>query len=809
MKKIYFLVMTTMLFTTIGWSKTTTWTGGTNSNWDNAGNWDNGVPAANDIVIIPTNTSVTITRVAQAGDLTLLSFSVLGNSNIRLVNTVARTITIGNGAAFNDFAIEAGAQLTLGTNINMALASGVAGNPTAAGIDGDFIIETNRSYDTDNADVITNVDGLIQNSGTVDGTAARLFFNGGSAYIHSRNGGNIPLATWNATSSASVTGIINTAVGNLNQTFGNFTWNSPLQAINFSFGGVLVTINGDFTVNSTGTGSIRLKNFEAGTTTTTVAGDYIQTGGTLFLVGTSEIQNLNIRGDFNMSGGTLTRGGTPGPTSSANIAFSGTSVQTFTKSGGTISNAINFTINNNAKVDFGTSVLSGSTGAFTLAIGGKIITANSDGLGAAGSVQMTRTYNSLADYEFQGPATGVFTTTTANTVRDLIINNTANGGDVSLDMPLNVTRNLNLTEGMITTTTNLLTLGTAATTTPATPTSFVNGPLSKTGSTAFTFPVGKAGEGQRTIAIGTPSGNATFRAEFFRSNPSGGTLGGGMTQISACEYWDLTRTGGGAGVNARVTLSWESVSPCGSSPVYVTNPATLVVAHLVGGTWLNEGRSSSTGDNTAGTVTSLNSVSSFSPFTLGSVSALDNPLPVLFANVKAYEKNDGVQIEWSNMTEKDVAGYAVERSANGSDFSVISQQSPTSNQNDRVDYSAFDANPLQGASYYRVKATETTGKIVYSKILSVSLGSTGRGLRLYPNPVKGNQVTISMSNMRRGQYTLRVINTAGQDIFRQIINNQSSNLTQTLDLPASIKAGVYNMVIIGSDYRETKTFVVQ
>jgi hypothetical protein len=34
-------------------------------------------------------------------------------------------------------------------------------------------------------------------------------------------------------------------------------------------------------------------------------------------------------------------------------------------------------------------------------------------------------------------------------------------------------------------------------------------------------------------------------------------------------------------------------------------------------------------------------------------------------------------------------------------------------------------------------------------------------------------------------------------------------LTQTLDLPATIKAGVYNLVINGDGYRQTKTFVVQ
>ena len=142
-----------------------------------------------------------------------------------------------------------------------------------------------------------------------------------------------------------------------------------------------------------------------------------------------------------------------------------------------------------------------------------------------GSIQMTSSFNSNADYEFRGTRTGVFTTTPSNTVRDLIINNTQVDGEVILDRPLTVNRTLNLTAGLITTTSNLLTLGTAATATAPSVTSFVNGPLAKIGNTAFVFPVGKAGEGYRTIAIGTPSGNATFRAEFFRSNPSGRSIG--------------------------------------------------------------------------------------------------------------------------------------------------------------------------------------------------------------------------------------------------------------------------------------------
>jgi hypothetical protein len=233
------------------------------------------------------------------------------------------------------------------------------------------------------------------------------------------------------------------------------------------------------------------------------------------------------------------------------------------------------------------------------------------------------------------------------------------------------------------------------------------------------------------------------------------------------------------------------------------------VAHLLAGTWVNEGRQSSTGDNTAGTITSSVAVNSFSPFALASSSIDANPLPVVFGDVKAYERNGGVQVEWSNLTEKDVADYTVERSTDGRSFSGIAGQLPTSNQNDRADYASFDANPSQGTNYYRIKAVETTGKIVYSKVLSVNLGQSNTGLKLYPNPVSGNQVTISLSNVSRGQYNLRVVNAAGQDIYKQAISTQGSTTTQTIDLPASIKPGVYSMIITGGNYRENKMFIVQ
>lgn len=132
MKKVYFLLMTVFLVSITVWSKTTTWSGSTSNQWDNVTNWDNGIPAAGDLVIFPTNTSGTITRVAFGGDIVINRLSILGNSSITLQAAGARTITIANGADADDFIVNAAAQLTLSTNVNILLDAGANGVSPAA-----------------------------------------------------------------------------------------------------------------------------------------------------------------------------------------------------------------------------------------------------------------------------------------------------------------------------------------------------------------------------------------------------------------------------------------------------------------------------------------------------------------------------------------------------------------------------------------------------------------------------------------------------------------------------------------------------
>lgn len=868
------------------------------------------LPVATDIVQFGAGVSGTISNVPN---ISIAGLVVTGGANITFTppGAATNTLNITNGAAAVDFSITTGSTLTLGSNLNLSMANNVGG-----GIVGTFIIN-GSTFTTGGGNSVTNVSGVINNFGTVVSSQnGSLVFASGGTYIHSRNGGVVPEATWNVGSKTNITGITDAAPTGLGQSFGDFEWsNSQIADVNLNGGlqnvkGALkisktsvgteswllnlgstsnytLTIGGDLSIGQTapdstnvsfindgdgdavinvagnylhGNGHLVFVDVNAagndGTATLNLAGNFVQSGGDIDFtsgddgpVGQKGI--MNIKGNFSHTGGTIRTTIVDPDVINGRINFNKTGIQTFTvtdpesvsyinfiiSSGATLKlgsdlginrdiepNWIgNFTVNSGATLDASTHVVRSQIitenlppadiplafANFNLAAGAKLITANANGV--EGSINtannLNASLNSGADYEFQGASTGAFTTTPlANTFRDLVVNNTT--GNLTLAMPLTITRQLNLTSGLLTTTaTNLPTIAAGGSASAATAASFVNGPLAKTGTTAFTFPVGKAGAGFRNIGITTPSGSSTFRAEFFRAAAPVGTLAPTLTRVSGCEYWDLSKTAGAAGVSARAILSWEANSPCNGA--YVTDPTTLRVAHLLSGVWDDEGRLSSTGNNSAGTITSGDLLTVFSPFALGSSSGSANPLPVVFGDVKAYEKNGDVQIEWSNLTEKDVAEYTIERSADGKNFTAIARQWPTSNQNDKVSYTGIDDVPGTGANYYRIKVVETTGKIVYSQILSVDLGIKNLGLQLYPNPVTGHQVIISLSDIKRGQYTLRITNTAGQNVFNQTINSQGRTITQTLNLPSVIKPGVYHMTITGEGYHENKRFIIR
>lgn len=279
------------------------------------------------------------------------------------------------------------------------------------------------------------VNGTLRNNAGTITTTGTLAFGSGGLYQHNYTtaAGTIPTATWDTNSTCEVVGYTsNTATpSGLGQSFGNFTWNCTNQTGAISADETLVTVNGNLSIVSTGTGSFILGN---GTNTTTVGGSLLISGGTFNMnnkaVGGAQDLTINLAGNFTMSGGTLTKTATDARGYGV-IVFNGSSTQTLSKTSGTISNAINFTINSGAILAFdtATTVLDGSSGTFTASSGSTLIIKHAAGIaasGATGCVQTTgtRTFNTGANYTYTG-STAQVTGTGLTGANNLTFSNTA------------------------------------------------------------------------------------------------------------------------------------------------------------------------------------------------------------------------------------------------------------------------------------------------------------------------------------------------------------------------------------------------
>ena len=309
--------------------------------------------------------------------------------------SASRTLTIGNLTSSDNLVVGSGSTLIIKgksstTDRNMS------------------VILNNKT------DINASISGYVKVMDDTDGghgefrrqSPSVVVFNAGSTYEHNsaESGADIPVANWASTSTCLITGIKGDMPGNLDQSFGNFTWNCTGQNASFNFP-TMGVVQGNFTLNHTGSGGIRLS--DNADVTLTIYGNYSQTGGSFWPSGGSANNVISLLGNFSLSGGFISSPGSgsckfyfwnPSPAGGA---------QTYSMSGsGTFYQKIHFEISNTAVLDMGNdSIPSSTTGNFTLNSNCGLRTANRNGItasGASGSVQNngSRSFPAGAHYTF-------------------------------------------------------------------------------------------------------------------------------------------------------------------------------------------------------------------------------------------------------------------------------------------------------------------------------------------------------------------------------------------------------------------------
>lgn len=626
-------------------------------------------------------------------------------------------------------------------------------------------------------------------------------------------GGDITVTYLGSGSSGAVISSI-VALGAANRTFNIASGVSNDLSIN----GV---ISGSTNIIKSGVGRLLLGGTNTYSGTTTVSAGTIKLGNTSALGTNTGGTSVTSGAELDLAGFTLSASE---PLTLNGTGFGNGALLNTSASGATFNGAI--TLGSNTEIEagagditLGTSGIVGGfnltkSGSFNLSLGNSTST-----LGAvtvtAGTLTAPGTINMSGDFTNNGTfsaGTGTInlnsasaqsiTGSTSTTFNNLTL---SGGGAKTLSTPATVDGVLTFTNGILnTSSTNLLSITANGSVASVSASSFVNGPVNKTGGTAFVFPVGKTGTGYQAIGIsGSGTSTDAFTAEYIRSSAIGlsAVHTSPISMVSGCEYWNLTPTSGSPTVD--VSLYGNTASGCGSATGanYFTGSsaplANLRVIHFNGTSWENA-TSGTTGvsGTSPNVIVTAPAVSSFSPFTFGSINL--SPLPVKLVAFTAIASGNNSLLNWTTASELNNDRFEVERSIDGINFTYVGEVKGAGNSTSILNYQFIDTRVSELSTkqvYYRLKQVDFDGTIDYSNIVLVNFNKVSAVTiqTIQPNPF-GDKLSISYSLPEAGVVTISLVDLQGR-VLMTTENNANKGFNSANFNTEGISTGMYFITI--------------
>ncbi len=151
------------------------------------------------------------------------------------------------------------------------------------------------------------------------------------------------------------------------------------------------------------------------------------------------------------------------------------------------------------------------------------------------------------------------------------------------------------------------------------------------------------------------------------------------------------------------------------------------------------------------------------------------PIKLLSFNASLQNANN-TRLQWQIATADDGGKYELQRSTDGRSFLPINLQTG----NAALTQFGYTDNALpNGTYYYRLKMTDKDGKITYSNVAIVKVGSKEQLASVYPNPVKrGESLQVYLQNIIANN--IQIINATGQVVY-----SNTRNQTGSMGIPVS------------------------
>jgi len=463
--------------------------------------------------------------------------------------------------------------------------------------------------------------------------------------------------------------------------------------------------------------------------------------------------------------------------------------------GNTITLLTNLTVNNNLTITAGKL----APVANTINIAG-----NWNDYGAAGFANATSTVN------FNGSALQTITIPGGETYNNLTVDNSGIG--IQLEDMVTVSNVLTMTQGNIDLNSNNFTLGTSAAAANVGTLAYSSGTMINTGS--FTRWFAKA-----VIAAGSPAGlfpvgTIINYTPFSISAPTAPTTGGtatvsftaansstlvsfpdGASTVAVIDNlnWTLATGNGLAGGSYNLDAQGTGFGTIGS----ISDLRLTLASSVVGTAGVNAGTTADPQVNRTGlTLANLTNT-----FYIGSVNAVNSPLPITLLSFTGAIEDGQVVLNWSTANESNNAWFTIERSKDGTNWQRLQRIAGVGTSNLTSTYTFTDQTPYSGLSYYRLIQTDLDGYQTYSSILPIQLESRLADILLYPNPAT-DQIMINFPTA--GKYGIVLLNSNGQTLQNLVVSTGNSLALNVSNRPA----GVYFICISRGGNKDIRKIIV-
>ena len=182
-----------------------------------------------------------------------------------------------------------------------------------------------------------------------------------------------------------------------------------------------------------------------------------------------------------------------------------------------------------------------------------------------------------------------------------------------------------------------------------------------------------------------------------------------------------------------------------------------------------------------------------------------NSLAVSLGEFNGGYSNGFVMLKWVVLVEKELKHFEIERSTDGINFRKIGEVTSRSSEPPTdIDYTFLDILAEKGSNFYRLVIVDKDGNFTYSKIITISVETSGISLLVvYPNPF-GKKVQVKVNSQVPEKITIRLVDNNGRVVKKQEASTQKGDNNITLDRIDDLPGGVYFLEVI-TPTRKMKT----